>query len=47
MTQYRRAIAAFADGNALIDWPRPSKARGRALISAVLAFISDEEKLLR
>ena len=35
MTQYRRAIAAFADGNALIDWPRPSKAQGRALISAV------------
>jgi hypothetical protein len=43
MTQYRRAIAAFADGNALIDWPRPSKAQGRALISAAPAFVSDGE----
>ena len=30
MMQHRRAIAASADGNALIDWPRSSKARGRA-----------------
>ena len=36
MTQHRRAIAAFADGNALIGWPRSSKAGGRAFISAVL-----------
>jgi hypothetical protein len=34
MTQHRRAIAAFADGNALNDWQRSSKARGGALISA-------------
>jgi len=35
MTQHRRAVAAFADGDALNDWQRSSKARGRALISAV------------
>jgi hypothetical protein len=34
MTQHRRAIAAFADGNALNDWQRSSKAQGGALISA-------------
>src|SRR5260370_6898180 len=36
MTQHRRAIAAFADGNALIGWRRSSKAGGRPFISAVL-----------
>src|SRR5712671_7907360 len=28
MTQHRRAIAAFADGDALNDWQRSSKAPG-------------------
>lgn len=36
ITQHRRAIAAFADGNALNGWQRSSKAWGGALISAAL-----------